>query len=155
VSRRATAFLPAAAALTASVLRVGHRSCCVAADRVRARRLSRAPVALCSIRRYSHRVSSLCAAHRRPCRHVAKATRRACHGRLLLPPSRKRGAKRAHARGPLREASPVRLWAAHALCKPAAPVLCHWAMADSTHSPSIYYAIFQIYSNSFKVQKFV
>jgi hypothetical protein len=30
-------------------------------------------------------------------------------------------------RGPLREASLARPWAAHALCKLAAPVLCHWA----------------------------
>jgi hypothetical protein len=76
VSYCTTTFILAAAALTASVLRVGHRSRCVTIDRARARRLSRAPITLCSIHQYSHRVSSPCAARRRPCRLVAEAMRR-------------------------------------------------------------------------------
>jgi hypothetical protein len=49
----------------------------MAADRARARRLPRASITLCSIRRYSHRISSPFDAHRRPRCLVTRATRRA------------------------------------------------------------------------------
>jgi hypothetical protein len=58
----------------------------------------------------------------------------------------------------------ARTWAAHAaqaeaepgqagpraLHRPAAPVLCNWAAADSAQWQLIYFSIFQIYSNSCK-----
>jgi hypothetical protein len=47
---------------------------------------------------------------------------------VMLPPPHKRLAKCVSARGPLREAVPARSWATRVLRRPAAPVLCHWAV---------------------------
>jgi hypothetical protein len=58
-------------------------------------------------------------------------------------------------RGPLREASPARPWATRVLCRPAVPVLCHWAASGFGPLAFELFFIFGVDSKPCKLQKYV
>jgi hypothetical protein len=58
-------------------------------------------------------------------------------------------------RGPLREVGPARPWATHALRKPAAPVLCHWAAGGFGPLAFSSFSYFLNLIKSMQIQKFV